>query len=114
MRAVIMLVLRILCVLMVLVVPARATRSVLIEPVDHRALRELRMEVVESDLKDVSRMQAALIKGFAALGIDYEVEGAIMLWCPRTRRVFFAHPSGDLERRTRRLLRAAVVMAAVA
>lgn len=103
--------LRILCVLMVLAVTARASSSVLIEPADHRSLRELGMEVVASDLKDTVKMQAVLTAGFAALGVDYEVAGAIMLWCPRTHRVFFAHPSGKAEERTRRLLRAAMVMA---
>ena len=94
--------------------PWQASSSVLIEPAGRRALVELGMNVNDADLQDTLKMQDVLVEGFGALGMDYDVEGAILLWCPRTHRVFFAHPSEDVEKRTRRLLRAAAVMAAVA
>ena len=88
-----------------------AGETIQIEFADARVLRELGVVVKADDLQNTGKMQLALRDAFSALGVDYDVEGAVLLYCPRTWRIFFTHPDKALEEKTRKLLRAATVMA---
>ena len=101
----------ILFVMFGLCLSVEARDTIQIEPADARVLRELGVVVRVDDLQNTGKMQLALRDGFSALGVDYDVEGAVLLYCPRTWRIFFTHPDKALEEKTRKLLRAATVMA---
>lgn len=107
-------VLRILLVLLFLASVGMASVVTRVEAADARSLRELGIAVDPDDLHDIPKMQELLIEGFAAFGIDFAIDSALILYDPRTGRVFFMHPSREVADRAARLLRTAAAMAKTA